>query len=141
MWYNSSGQGWGSKALGRNTSIVDAEVTPSSPIKPSAGRIIRIVNNMDQSVQVIQPDFTIFKMHAMNYIMNRNFACFLWSCGFFGVLCVHLVRALSLRVDEVSLFRRFNFPFIFSMLLCLIAAIPIQIRFKIIFCVHFVVSI
>lgn len=53
MWYNSAHQpGWGSKAIGRNTSIVDADVTPSSPIKPSAGRIIRIVNNMDQSVQV-----------------------------------------------------------------------------------------
>lgn len=53
MWYNSAHQpGWGSKAIGRNTSIVDADITPSSPIKPSAGRIIRIVNNMDQSVQV-----------------------------------------------------------------------------------------
>lgn len=52
MWYNSGHQGWGSKAVGRNTSIVDAELTPSSPIKPSAGRIIRIINNMDQSVQV-----------------------------------------------------------------------------------------
>lgn len=52
MWYNQSHQGWGSKTVGRNTSIVDAEITPSSPIKPSAGRIIRIVNNMDQSVQV-----------------------------------------------------------------------------------------
>lgn len=52
MWYNSGHQGWGSKSVGRNTSIVDAELTPSSPIKPSAGRIIRIINNMDQSVQV-----------------------------------------------------------------------------------------
>lgn len=52
MWYNSGHQGWGSKAVGRNTSIVDAELTPTSPIKPSAGRIIRIINNMDQSVQV-----------------------------------------------------------------------------------------
>lgn len=53
MWYPSpSHQGWGSKAIGRNTSIVDAEITPSSPMKPSAGRIIRIVNNMDRSVQV-----------------------------------------------------------------------------------------
>lgn len=52
MWYPSpSHQGWGSKAIGRNTSIVDADVTPSSPMKPSAGRIIRIINNMDQSVQ------------------------------------------------------------------------------------------
>lgn len=52
MWYPSpSHQGWGSKAIGRNTSIVDADVTPASPMKPSAGRIIRIINNMDQSVQ------------------------------------------------------------------------------------------
>lgn len=52
MWYNSSERGWGKYPQNRNTSIVDADVTPSSPIKPSAGRIIRIVNNMDQSVQV-----------------------------------------------------------------------------------------
>lgn len=53
MWYDSSHRGWaGSKAVGRNTSIVDAEATPSSPIKPNAGRIIRIVNNMDPNVQV-----------------------------------------------------------------------------------------
>lgn len=53
MWYNSGHQGWGSKAMGRNTSVVDAEPTPASPVKPSAGRIIRIVNNMDPSVQVL----------------------------------------------------------------------------------------
>lgn len=53
MWYNSGHQGWGSKAMGRNTSVVDAELTPASPVKPSAGRIIRIVNNMDPSVQVL----------------------------------------------------------------------------------------
>lgn len=52
MWYDSSHRGWGGKAIGRNTSIVDAEATPSSPIKPNAGRIIRIVNNMDPNVQV-----------------------------------------------------------------------------------------
>lgn len=52
MWYNSGQQGWGSKVMGRNTAVVDAEPPPTSPVKPSAGRIIRIVNNMDTSVQV-----------------------------------------------------------------------------------------
>lgn len=51
MWYESSHRGWGSKAIGRNTSIVDADLTPTSPMKPNAGRIIRIVNNLDPSVQ------------------------------------------------------------------------------------------
>lgn len=52
MWYPSTNdRGWGSKVVGRNTSIVDGDVSPTSPIKASAGRIIRIVNNNDQSVQ------------------------------------------------------------------------------------------
>lgn len=66
MWYNSSRDGWGSKAVGRNTSIVDAEVTPTSPVKPSAGRIIRIVNNMDHCVQVSK----IYHRHSSNHLKS-----------------------------------------------------------------------
>lgn len=52
MWYPSVNErGWGSKVIGRNTSIVDGDVSPTSPTKANAGRIIRIVNNNDQSVQ------------------------------------------------------------------------------------------
>lgn len=53
MWFPAvpNERGWGSKVVGRNTSVVDGDVSPSSPIKASAGRIIRIVNNNDQSVQ------------------------------------------------------------------------------------------
>lgn len=58
MWYASPGnQGWGSKALSRKQSIADADLptagTTSSGVKPSAGRVIRIINNLDNSVQVI----------------------------------------------------------------------------------------
>lgn len=55
MWYASPGnQGWGNKSAGRNASVLDAEITSSAPnvLKPSAGRVIRIVNNLDHSVQV-----------------------------------------------------------------------------------------
>lgn len=55
MWYASPGnQGWGSKSLGRKPSVIEADVAPSTTnaLKPSAGRVIRIINNMDHSVQV-----------------------------------------------------------------------------------------
>lgn len=55
MWYASPGnQGWGAKSLSRKPSVIEADVAPSAPnaIKPSAGRVIRIINNMDHSVQV-----------------------------------------------------------------------------------------
>lgn len=55
MWYPSPGnQGWGTKSLSRKASLMDAEVTGTAPnvLKPSAGRVIRIINNMDHSVQV-----------------------------------------------------------------------------------------
>lgn len=62
MWYASPGnQGWGSKALSRKASVVEAAdvvsqaqaaAHSSSTIKPSAGRVIRIINSLDHSVQV-----------------------------------------------------------------------------------------
>lgn len=55
MWYASPGnQGWGNKSAARNSSVLDADITPNAPnvLKPSAGRVIRIVNNLDHNVQV-----------------------------------------------------------------------------------------
>lgn len=56
MWYASPGnQGWGNKSAARNvSSVLDADITSSQPnvLKPSAGRVIRIVNNLDHNVQV-----------------------------------------------------------------------------------------
>lgn len=56
MWYASPGnQGWGNKSANRNPSVLDADITASAPnvLKPSAGRVIRIINNLDHNVQVI----------------------------------------------------------------------------------------
>lgn len=56
MWYASPGnQGWGSKSAARNvSSVLDADIQTTTPnvLKPSAGRVIRIVNNLDHNVQV-----------------------------------------------------------------------------------------
>lgn len=56
MWYASPGnQGWGAKSLSRKASVVEADVAPTaatSTLKPSAGRVIRIINHLDHSVQV-----------------------------------------------------------------------------------------
>lgn len=55
MWYASPGnQGWGAKSLSRKPSVVEADValTTTNTLKPSAGRVIRIINNIDHSVQV-----------------------------------------------------------------------------------------
>jgi echinoderm microtubule-associated protein-like 1/2 len=69
VWYASPGnQGWGGGGGGgggvggtnprsRKPSIIDADSMPpasqlSNSIKPSAGRVIRIINNSDHSVQV-----------------------------------------------------------------------------------------
>ncbi|XP_072377492.1 echinoderm microtubule-associated protein-like CG42247 isoform X2 [Diabrotica undecimpunctata] len=53
IWYAApGGQGW-SKAPSRKASIVETDVPPpgGGPIKPSTGRVIRIINNMDHTVQ------------------------------------------------------------------------------------------
>lgn len=57
MWYASPGnQGWGgsNKNLSRKASVAEADVAPpaANSVKPSAGRVIRIINNMDHTVQV-----------------------------------------------------------------------------------------
>lgn len=63
MWYASPGnQGWGGKGGGggggasRKQSVMDADglppATSTNSLKPSAGRVIRIINSMDHSVQV-----------------------------------------------------------------------------------------
>lgn len=63
MWYASPGnQGWGSKSNIRSTtSVLDADVTSTAPnvLKPSAGRVIRIVNNLDHNVQVNSPNWKL----------------------------------------------------------------------------------
>ena len=57
MWYAAPGnQGWGNKAsVSRKPSIIETDVAATGPssLKPSAGRVIRIINNMDHNVQVI----------------------------------------------------------------------------------------
>ncbi|KAF5291175.1 hypothetical protein FQA39_LY14417 [Lamprigera yunnana] len=53
IWYAApGGQGW-SKAVSRKTSIVEVDAPPpgGGSIKPSSGRVIRIINNMDHTVQ------------------------------------------------------------------------------------------
>lgn len=55
MWYASPGnQGWGNKSASRNASVLEADITASAPnvLKPSAGRVIRIINNLDHNGQV-----------------------------------------------------------------------------------------
>ncbi|CAH1155979.1 unnamed protein product [Phaedon cochleariae] len=55
IWYAApgGGQGW-SKATSRKASIAEVEAPPpgaGSPVKPTSGRVIRIVNNVDHTVQ------------------------------------------------------------------------------------------
>ncbi|XP_050304564.1 echinoderm microtubule-associated protein-like CG42247 isoform X2 [Anthonomus grandis grandis] len=53
IWYAApGGQGW-SKATSRKASIVENDAPPpgGGAIKPSSGRVIRIINNMDHTVQ------------------------------------------------------------------------------------------
>lgn len=55
MWYASPGnQGWGNKSLSRKPSVLEADIAPAAAnaLKPSAGRVIRIINNLDHTVQV-----------------------------------------------------------------------------------------
>lgn len=54
IWYAPpGGQGW-SKATSRKASIVETDAPPpgGGTVKPSSGRVIRIINNMDHTVQV-----------------------------------------------------------------------------------------
>lgn len=52
LWHQSPGNaGWGGNRS-RKSSVIDADNLPSSSLKPSAGRVIRIINNNDHSVQV-----------------------------------------------------------------------------------------
>ncbi|CAO1399612.1 unnamed protein product [Diamesa hyperborea] len=52
VWYASpANQGWGGGGSRRKSSVIDADNLPSSSLKPSAGRVIRIINNNDHSVQ------------------------------------------------------------------------------------------
>ncbi|XP_044754220.1 echinoderm microtubule-associated protein-like CG42247 [Coccinella septempunctata] len=55
IWYAApaGAQGW-SKATSRKASIAEADAVPppgGGPVKPSSGRVIRIINNMDHTVQ------------------------------------------------------------------------------------------
>lgn len=62
IWYAApGGQGW-SKATSRKASIVETDAPPpgGGTTKPSSGRVIRIINNMDHTVQV-----SINKKHAL----------------------------------------------------------------------------
>ena len=58
MWYASPNQGggWGagSKGPSRKSSIIEADISSgtSGSVKPTAGRVIRIINNADHAVQV-----------------------------------------------------------------------------------------
>lgn len=64
VWYASPGnQGWGGKSgaagtIARKSSIVEADNMPSNTVKPSAGRVIRIINSNDHTVQVNQYKFS-----------------------------------------------------------------------------------
>ncbi|XP_058127196.1 echinoderm microtubule-associated protein-like CG42247 [Anopheles ziemanni] len=56
VWYASPGnQGWGSAVgpgrIGRKPSVTEVDNMPSGSLKPSAGRVIRIINSHDHSVQ------------------------------------------------------------------------------------------
>ncbi|XP_065077410.1 echinoderm microtubule-associated protein-like CG42247 [Ochlerotatus camptorhynchus] len=53
VWYASPGnQGWGTGSrLSRKPSVTEVDSMPSGSLKPSAGRVIRIINSHDHSVQ------------------------------------------------------------------------------------------
>lgn len=77
MWYASPGnQGWGSKANVRNTtSVLDADITSTAPnvLKPSAGRVIRIVNNLDHNVQVNMKNPPAHIVHSLTWLGERYY--------------------------------------------------------------------
>lgn len=80
MWYASPGnQGWKSAS---RPSVLDADVTASAPnvLKPSAGRVIRIINNLDHNVQVSAiiflsaPNFSVaysLRQHSVEFHVSK----------------------------------------------------------------------
>lgn len=76
MWYASPGnQGWGSKPISRKPSIMEADLgtlsTTSGSIKRSAGRVIRIINHLDHSVQVSYYIIDIYYMHNILWTTSK----------------------------------------------------------------------
>lgn len=74
IWYAApGGQGW-SKATSRKASIVETDAPPpgGGTIKPSSGRVIRIINNMDHTVQVsIYTRIYSFNSFAFIYFFHK----------------------------------------------------------------------
>lgn len=95
MWYASPGnQGWGSKPASRKPSIMEADLgtlsTTSGSIKRSAGRVIRIINNLDHSVQVSRGECNAnIQMHIH---IHRN--TFIQTC-FVPQILLQLVKSLK----------------------------------------------
>lgn len=59
VWYASPGnQGWGGNR--RKPSLIESDTMPSSnTLKPSAGRVIRIINTNDNTIQVSRKFFVV----------------------------------------------------------------------------------
>lgn len=69
LWHQSPGnQGWGGNR--RKSSVIDADNLPSSSLKPSAGRVIRIINNNDHSVQV--SFYLVLLLEGKNSLITRQ---------------------------------------------------------------------
>lgn len=71
MWYASpNNHGWGggggSKGPSRKSSIIEADISSgtSGSVKPSAGRVIRIINNADHAVQVSDPAILLKQLNG-----------------------------------------------------------------------------
>lgn len=74
IWYAApSNQGWNKGPISRKASIAEAEIPPpgGGTIKPSSGRVIRIINNMDHTVQVTP----IAGRHRDDYSPLSSFQC------------------------------------------------------------------
>ena len=57
MWYGGTStttgtSGW-SRAGTRKQSVAESDAPPPGGGKPTSGRVIRIINNMDHSIQVV----------------------------------------------------------------------------------------
>lgn len=80
IWYAApSGGGWNKSAnTSRKASIVETDVPPpgGGQIKPSSGRVIRIINNMDHTVQVsfnlkaLKPSELLFIIHLILFLVS-----------------------------------------------------------------------